>query len=114
MVLIVDDDRDIRETLGEIIADAGHGIHLAANGAEALSALQSGVRPGAIVLDLMMPIMDGWEFLRRRNDVPHAADVPVVVISASGAKLPTGAAAFLPKPLDVDRLLELLRAYSER
>ena len=86
----------------------------ASNGQEALDQLRSGTDlPSLILLDLMMPVMDGWEFRREQRKDPAIADVPVVVLSAldpsRGADI--GAVEFLKKPLDFDHLLALVRQY---
>jgi CheY-like chemotaxis protein len=112
-VLIVDDDRVSRMLLGHIIArEFGGAITEALNGAEALEVLKR-QSFDFILLDLMMPVMDGWEFRRQQEADPALAPVPVIVLSAldqaRAAKI--HAAAFLKKPLDFDRLLSLVRTY---
>jgi CheY-like chemotaxis protein len=85
-----------------------------ANGQEALEYLRSAPQPNIILLDLMMPVMDGWEFRRRQQADPDIARVPVVVLSAldPARAAVVDAAAFLKKPLDFDRLLKLVRDYA--
>jgi len=84
-----------------------------ANGREALAYLHDSERPDVILLDLMMPVMDGWEFRRQQQADPALAPVPVIVLSALDQVRATSleAEAFLKKPLDFDRLLSLVRAY---
>lgn len=111
-VLVIDDDGDIRETLREVIAAEGFPVIAVANGAQGLDQLVTGARPGLIVLDLMMPVMNGWEFLSelRKNDA--FADVPVAVISASGGRPPAArATAAIRKPIDLDALIALVRRH---
>ena len=112
-VLIVEDDADLREMMSQLIALEGYRAHTVANGREALEYLRREHRPELILLDLMMPVMDGWEFRREQRKDPAIADVPVVVLSAldpsRGADI--GAIEFLKKPLDFDRLLALVRQY---
>src|SRR5690348_1604555 len=82
-VLIVDDDLDIRETLSEALAATGFDVATAVNGLDALGVLRgSGDRPSVILLDLMMPIMNGYEFLERRNLDPALASIPVAIATA--------------------------------
>src|SRR5262245_34872901 len=81
-VLIVDDDYDIRATLHEILSDEGYDVASSANGFEALQALRSGTAPCLILLDLMMPVMDGWQFRAQQLSDPTLASIPVVVLSA--------------------------------
>jgi CheY-like chemotaxis protein len=112
-VLIVEDDDDLREMMAQLLSLEGFRAETAANGREALDYLSKGDFPEVILLDLMMPVMDGWEFRRQQQDDPALAAVPVVVLSALDTT-PGGdlhGAAFLKKPLDFDRLLQLVRRY---
>jgi len=110
-VLIVEDDDDLREMMAHMLTIEGFDAATVANGREALDYLQNAERPRVILLDLMMPVMDGWEFRRQQKADPDIAPVPVIVLSAlDQARASTvDAAAFLKKPLDFDRLLELVR-----
>src|SRR6185295_4566179 len=86
-----------------------------ANGQEALAYLHTSSSPEVILLDLMMPVMDGWEFRRHQQADPDLAGVPVIVLSALDQARAAGvdAAAFRKKPLDFDRLLHLVRQYCQ-
>jgi CheY-like chemotaxis protein len=112
-VLIVEDDPDLREMMAQLLILEGFQAHAVANGREALDYLHGGDRPELILLDLMMPVMDGWAFRRAQRSEPALADVPVVVLSAldadRGAEIE--AIEFLKKPLDFDRLIALVREY---
>jgi CheY-like chemotaxis protein len=113
-VLIVEDDPDLREMMAQMLSLEGFETATAANGQEALEYLHATPNPEVILLDLMMPIMDGWEFRRKQQADPALADVPVIVLSALDqprAAQVADAAAFLKKPLDFDRLLDLVRGY---
>jgi CheY-like chemotaxis protein len=112
-VLIVEDDADLRDMMAQLLLLEGYRTETAANGQDALRYLSHGGRPDVILLDLMMPVMDGWEFLRRKRLEPSIAGVPVVVLSAMDPARATnlGGTAFLTKPLDFDRLLELVRRF---
>jgi CheY-like chemotaxis protein len=110
-VLIVDDDKDIRETLQEIVEDEGYAVATARNGAEALDRVRA-MRPGLVILDLFMPGMDGAEFRRRQLSDPAISGVPVVVVSAA-AGLEERVAAMQPaghleKPIRLGELLDLI------
>jgi len=106
-VLIIDDDSDSREALAELLTDQGYVVSAAANGAEGLVYLRSGKRAHVILLDLMMPDVDGWDFRVEQKRDPALAAIPVVVISGAGKLLDAEYA--LRKPLDVQALLALLR-----
>lgn len=112
-ILIVEDDADLREMMAQLLTLEGYRAETVANGRDALDYLQHGDRPDLILLDLMMPIMDGWEFRRRQREDPSLASVPVVVLSAldQTRAADLGGTAFLKKPLDFDRLLELVRLH---
>ncbi|WP_437591904.1 response regulator [Sorangium sp. So ce1000] len=107
-ILVVDDDPDIRETLAELLQEEGYAVASAAHGGEALSVLRTDPRPGLILLDLMMPIMDGWQFRAEQKKDPELAAIPVVIISATGRDefvSSLGAAQFLKKPINLEQLL---------
>ena len=113
-VLIVEDDVDLREMMAQLLTLEGYNAATAANGSEALEYLRhSGDRPQVILLDLMMPVMDGWEFRQRQKADPELAALPVIVLSALDQSRSDGvdAAAYLKKPLDFDRLLALVRQH---
>jgi CheY-like chemotaxis protein len=109
-VLVIEDDTEIREALKEILESEGYQVRTATNGQEGLDYLKSSAtKPGIIVLDLMMPVMDGWHFRNHQLQDPDFAKIPVVVITADGnaaqkAKA-MNAAAGLKKPIDLDRFL---------
>ena len=112
-VLIVEDDDDLREMMAQLLSLEGFQTAAVANGQEALEYLQLGVAPDLILLDMMMPVMDGWEFRRLQKADPAMARVPVIVLSAlDQARIAEiSAEAILKKPLDFDRLLELVRSF---
>jgi CheY-like chemotaxis protein len=115
-VLIVEDDSVIRETLGEILASEGYRVLYASDGADALERLRRGIHPGLILLDLMMPVMNGWEFRLEQMRDPRLAAIPVIVVTgALQHPEPLNVLrveALLPKPVDVPRLLEAVARYS--
>jgi CheY-like chemotaxis protein len=95
------------------LEDEGYQAVAASNGEEALIYLNSRERPCVILLDLMMPVMDGWEFRRQQQQDPRWSKIPVVVITAGGKYGANSIAAeqILPKPLQLDRVLEALAQY---
>jgi CheY-like chemotaxis protein len=115
-VLIVEDDAATRAALLLLLQAEGHAT-AAADGREALAYLRSAKPPPCLVLlDLMMPVMDGWQFLTERHREPALADIPVVVFTAAGsldaaALRALGAADVLHKPADPDALLAVVRRY---
>ena len=117
VVLIVDDDPDIREAIRTLLEEEGYPTAEACNGQEALALIQQpDFKAGLILLDLMMPTMDGLQLRARLRADPALAAIPVVVMSAHEAMLralehsepPT---PVLRKPLDLDQLLELVTKY---
>jgi CheY-like chemotaxis protein len=114
-ILVVDDDADIRETLTEILGDEGYRVTGVRNGREALAYLTGRTRPSLILLDMMMPEMDGWRFRQEQQRNPAIAGIPVVILSAHGnvreAALALGVADYLRKPLRVENLLEIAERY---
>ena len=109
-VLIVEDDPALREVYGEVLAGEGFGIRLAANGHEALDLLNAEPEvPCAILLDLRMPGMNGWELADRLHETARWQDVPIVVVAAhylvADEAVRIGAASWLQKPVTLDRLV---------
>jgi CheY-like chemotaxis protein len=114
-VLIVEDDADIRETLEEILEGEGYAVAGAGDGAAALRYLRGTSLPRLILLDLMMPVMNGWEFRTEQLRDPSIKDIPTIVITGQGdaaqKAAALGAAEAIPKPIDVPRLLDAVRRY---
>ena len=111
-VLVVEDDLDIREAIAELLHDEGYAVRGAENGADALAQLQHGYRPDLILLDLMMPVMDGWAFCDESAKDATVATIPIVVVSAVPDRTrPTRAQAHLKKPIDFDNLLETVKRF---
>ncbi len=108
-ILIVEDEATTRDILSDLLAKDEREIVTASDGQEALERLTEIPRPRLILLDLIMPRMDGWEFLRRQSADPLIADIPTIVLS--GSALPARARHQLTKPVDVDRLLALVDLY---
>jgi CheY-like chemotaxis protein len=116
-VLVVDDDVDLRSIVAEILSEEGYSVATAWNGLDALETLAR-VRASLILLDLMMPEMDGWEFRRRQLAAPELAAIPVVVFTAHAnvaeAAATMSAAAGLQKPVDVGGLLAVVERVLDR
>jgi len=114
-ILVVDDDLDIRREVGEILGEEGFDVLLAGGGAEALRLLASSVRPLVILLDLVMPRTDGWEFRRAQLADPRLASIPVLVLSSfdSGPRdvADLNAAGFVAKPFTIAQLLESIARF---
>jgi signal transduction histidine kinase len=109
-VLVVEDDRDIRETLSGLLAEEGYSVDACANGLEALTHLRAGRLADVILLDLMMPVMDGWQFRVLQKRDPALASIPVLALSADGTPKAEAidAAAYLTKPVSYEALLAAL------
>ncbi|OFX23213.1 MAG: hypothetical protein A2V77_23985 [Anaeromyxobacter sp. RBG_16_69_14] len=111
-ILVVEDDCDIRSALCSILREEGYRVASASDGREAISSLKSGERPAIILLDLMMPVMNGADFRKAQLRDPQVADIPVVVLTADGRLLETakslGAAAAFSKPFELDALLDAI------
>ena len=114
-VLVVEDNRDIRESIVELLEDNGYVAGAASDGVEALSKLEAEPTPCVILLDLMMPNMDGRSFREEQLRRPQLSNIPVILISAHTGLAESArelrAAAHLEKPLKVSRLLETVRTY---
>ena len=112
-VLVVEDDRDIRDSIVELLADEGLVAVGAEHGEAALRVLRAGRVPRLILLDLMMPVMDGFAFREAQGREPAWAGIPVVVMSADGQvdakKARAGAVEYLKKPVDIHELLAVVK-----
>jgi CheY-like chemotaxis protein len=118
-VLVIDDDEEIRSTIRAVLEDQGFAVACAANGREALDLLlRDEVKPALILLDLMMPEMDGWTFRQEQQKVPRIAQIPVVLFSghldAGQAALSLNAAAMMAKPLRLEGLVTLVDQLARR
>src|SRR5437868_4530767 len=85
-VLIVDDHDDIRAILRDVLVEEGYDVLVACNGEEGLTKLRGAVRPCVVLLDLMMPVMDGWQLLEAMRADHHLRAIPVMVLSAAFAR----------------------------
>jgi two-component system, NtrC family, sensor kinase len=105
-VLVVEDDEDILESMSGILVDAGYRVDACMNGRVALDRLQQS-RFDAVVLDLMMPVMNGWEFVTAKKADPSIAEIPIVAISADSSAKATAirAESYIPKPFDANDLV---------
>ena len=115
-VLIVEDDDEIREILAEMLADEGFAVTTASNGRDALDLMRSAApRPSLVVLDLMMPVMDGWQLRREMLADPDLSSIPVVVVSGAAdierMSSTLAASKILTKPVKWPQLRDSIRAY---
>jgi len=111
-VLVVEDNDEIRETLSFVLATSGFNVCSAGNGLEALHVLDRSSEPMLIFLDLMMPLMDGWTFLKALAENERYAGLPVVVTSTAAKQVNSpNVVAMLPKPYDLDEILKLADTY---
>ncbi len=112
LILIVEDDKDIRFSVAEVLEDSGFRTASAANGAEALAQLRQGLKPQLILLDLMMPVMDGFAFREEQRQHADWSKIPVVIMSADGnilaKKEKAGTAGYIRKPLDISDLITIV------
>lgn len=112
-ILIVEDDEGIREAMSLFLEVFGYGVRTAGNGKQALELLAREPAPQMILLDLMMPVMDGYEFLRARKADAALAQIPVVIVSAFSGDIPgANVQGFVNKPIDFDRLRVLMDRYA--
>jgi CheY-like chemotaxis protein len=115
-VLVVEDDADVREALLMLLEQEGIGALGAANGLDAIDCIEEGFRPHLILLDLMMPVMDGERFLRLRLNDTRLREIPVVVVSAlqrmRGDPAELNVDAIIPKPVDPARVIATVRQYA--
>ncbi len=114
-ILIVEDDSALREALAQVLSDEGYKLLSARDGLEAVNCLKRGNRPDVILLDLSMPVVNGWEFRMFQKRDPELASIPVVLITAGDYSREEVAwlepSALLHKPLDLPHLLSVIRRF---
>jgi CheY-like chemotaxis protein len=113
-VMVVEDDEDAREALVALLQMKGYRAVPAGNGKEALDYLKKAPVPDLIILDLWMPVMDGWQFRSEQVKDPRLAKVPVIVVTALSDRTDIDANEIIIKPVDVDRLLTKVSQYCKR
>lgn len=116
-VMLVEDDPDIRAMISQLLELEGFAVKACEDGTEALTALRSGERPFLILLDLMMPKMNGWQFRAEQMRDAALAAIPVVVLSGDVRGADPGsvrADGYLKKPIDLDVLLDAVRKWSRK
>ncbi|HXM39018.1 MAG TPA: response regulator [Gemmatimonadales bacterium] len=113
LVAIIEDDAEFRNMLRELLEEEQYRVIAVANGAEALATLRGATMPNVILLDVSMPVMDGFDFLRHRNDDPQLSAVPVVLVTnAKPHERPTvGVNDVVRKPIDIDEILFAIKRY---
>jgi CheY-like chemotaxis protein len=117
LILVVEDDAAVRAAMAALLEGAGYRVACAANGRDALDYLRGARPPVLILLDLSMPVMDGWEFRRHQRHAPGLACIPVLLLSGE-SDLPEhaaslGAAGHFRKPVEFDRFLDTIRLLGE-
>jgi CheY-like chemotaxis protein len=112
-ILVVDDNAQISQALSELLQIEGFTVLSAQNGLDALNKMRAADRISLVLLDLWMPIMDGWEVVRRKASDPGIAEIPVVVVSAVPQDSLDGVEAILKKPVSPHHLLEMVRRFSK-
>ncbi len=114
-VLVVDDEPYLCDLMSDVLEAEGHEVRKASNGLEALEQIRKR-KPQLVLLDMMMPVMDGWEFSSKLRSNPEWADIPVVIITADynvpRKQHATGAKAVITKPFDIDHLADVVRTYA--
>jgi CheY-like chemotaxis protein len=110
-ILVVDDNSDVLEVLGALLEAEGYAVVTAGNGVDALEQLRAGLKPALVILDLTMPVMDGWEFRDRQLEDPALRDIPTIVYSAIGTHDSVAGmrvAGAFEKGDDFDAMLDLI------
>lgn len=108
-ILVVDDDLDVRVTVAEALTESGYVVRTAENGLDAIAVINEGVRPCLIVLDMWMPVMDGYQFMDRLNEDPDLATIPVLILTAADAlkRVGMGEVGVIRKPFPIEALLAM-------
>ena len=110
-VLIVEDEEDLREMMKEALELKGYSVVTAEEGEDALAKLDSIGRICLVLLDLLMPGMNGWDFFAKFRERPELASVPVIVHSSAADRAPAGVTRVIQKPILFDRLISVVSEY---
>ncbi len=110
-VLLIEDEDELRESMRDLLEGDGHAVVAARDGQEALDALPHIQNLCVVLLDLLMPRMNGWDFFERMRARPELSAVPVVVHSSAQSSAPAGVTLVLKKPVEPERLLSVVRTY---
>lgn len=113
-VLIVEDDEDIRAAMAELLENEGFDVAVASNGLEGLEVLEQMSLPCMVLLDLMMPVMSGEDFLKHVRQHPVFNPIPVIIVTASGKQPLPGAQGILKKPFEIGDLFATVTAHCSR
>jgi CheY-like chemotaxis protein len=112
MVLLVDDDEDLRDSIADLLRQRGYFVETAEDGHAALATIAAHRTPCVVLLDLVMPGMDGWKFLGIVQADPQMSSIPIVIASAHAAThAPAGTAGVLRKPFDLDELFAVVERH---
>ena len=112
LVFVIDDEQDLLDVTTFVLENEGYRVQTAKNGADALARLSSGARPELVLLDMMMPVMNGWEFLEAVSRIPALRRIPIVVMTAAGSIGVPGATAVLRKPFDLGALVDVVERHA--
>jgi two-component system, sensor histidine kinase and response regulator len=107
-ILVVDDEEDVRESLREVLEDEGYEVSVAADGQRGLAGMRR-VRPCAVILDIIMPVMSGTEMYAAMQGDPELANIPVIISTSDPTRAPSGV-LIMKKPVDLPRLLAAVEA----
>jgi CheY-like chemotaxis protein len=110
-VLIVEDDEDIRAAMAELLEGEGFEVAVASNGQEGLEVLSQMGSPCLVLLDLMMPVMNGEDFLRHVRQNPSQGDIPIIIVTASGRAALPGTQGILKKPFEISELFSTVNLH---
>ena len=110
-VLVVEDEEELREMMRDALELSGFAVMTAEHGEDALAKLASIDHLCVIILDLLMPVMDGWEFVAKVRQRSELASIPIVVHTSAAGQAPTGVTRVIQKPLKFERLLSIVREY---
>jgi CheY-like chemotaxis protein len=110
-ILVVDDRPEVLKVMSDLLASEGFSVRTALNGLDALNRMKCDRHISLVLLDLWMPVMDGWEFLRRKKSDPDLTEIPVVVISAIPPVDLDGVETVLTKPINLNQLMQTVRHF---